>query len=71
MLTFEARGTELSDCGRYRYKLWRIWDPESAPVLFVMLNPSTADANRDDRTVSRCVAFAKRDGFGGFLVGNL
>ena len=71
MLTFEARGAELSGCGRYRYKLWRIWDPDLPPILFVMLNPSTADANSDDRTIRRCVAFAKRDGFGRLLVGNL
>ena len=71
MLTFDTRGAELSGCGRYRYKLWRIWDPDLPPILFVMLNPSTADANSDDRTIRRCVAFAKRDGFGGLLVGNL
>lgn len=29
------------------------------PVLFVMLNPSTADGTRDDATIRRCVGFAK------------
>lgn len=49
-LTFESWGAELSECGRYRYKLWRIWDQETPPVMFLMLNPSTADANKDDPT---------------------
>ena len=36
-----------------------------------MLNPSTADADHDDRTIGRCISFAKREGCGGLIVGNL
>lgn len=61
----------LSECGRYRYRLYRQWDDSRPDVLFVMLNPSTADHNRDDRTISRCVGFARKWGYGGLLVGNL
>lgn len=32
---------------------------EPLSVMFVMLNPSTADGNRDDATIRRCVGFAK------------
>lgn len=32
---------------------------EPKSVLFVMLNPSTADAEKDDATIRRCVGFAK------------
>jgi len=56
--------------GPYRYLLWRRW-AEAASVLFVMLNPSTADAQRDDPTIRRCIGFARAWGFGGVEVVNL
>ena len=60
----------LSECQRYRYQLERIWS--AAPLLpFIMLNPSTADAFVDDPTIRRCMGFARRDGAGGIVVGNL
>lgn len=60
----------ISECGRYRYELTRRWGP--GPLLeFIMLNPSTADASVDDPTIRRCIAFAKRWGYGGIVVRNL
>jgi hypothetical protein len=61
----------ISPCGRYRYRLERIWDETRPLLVFVMLNPSTADAKLDDPTVRRCVAFAMREGYGGILIVNL
>lgn len=61
----------VSPCGLYRYWLTRTWDQSRPPACFVMLNPSTADAERDDPTVRRCVGFAKRWGWGGLAVVNL
>ena len=55
----------------YRYTLGRTWDCEKDRLLFVMLNPSTADANIDDPTIARCMKFAKHWGYGGLVVGNL
>ncbi len=63
-------GAAFSACRRYRYALWRRWS-EGPAVLFVMLNPSTADATRDDPTIRRCIAFAQSWGFGALAVGNL
>lgn len=61
----------LSACGTYRYRLTRQWD-EAKPFLgFLMMNPSDADAVRDDPTVKRCVSFAEREGCGGIWVANL
>lgn len=64
-------GATISECGLYRYHLWRVWDDERAILCFVMLNPSTADASEDDATIRRCLGFAKRDGYGGISVRNL
>ena len=61
----------LSDCETYRYTLSRIWDLSKPQVMFIMLNPSTADALKDDPTIKRCIAFAKSWGYGGINVGNL
>jgi hypothetical protein len=68
--TIHDRGAHISSDGFYRYGLWRTWD--YGPWLpFVMLNPSTADANLDDPTIRRCIGFAKREGYGGIRVVNL
>lgn len=68
----------LSQDHRYRYALWRVVPQtlESAmgpptTCLFVMLNPSTADAFHDDPTIRRCVDFAERWGCGLLAVANL
>jgi hypothetical protein len=55
----------------FRYRLSRTWDREGPVVAFVMLNPSTADAEVLDPTVRRCVGFARAWGFGGVQVVNL
>lgn len=60
----------ISPCEKYRYKLTRKW-ADGPEVLFVMLNPSTADASQDDPTIKRCISFAKDWGFGSLAVANL
>lgn len=68
---FQKSGATISECGTYRYHLWRVWDDEKPIMVFVMLNPSTADAQQDDPTIRRCIGFARRDGFGGISVRNV
>jgi hypothetical protein len=76
-LTFENNsakfksGAVLSPCEKYRYELWREWDKSKPCVMFVMLNPSTADALKDDPTIRRCMNFAKNWGYGSIKVGNI
>lgn len=61
----------LSPCKKYRYQLRRIWQPAVDPLVWIMLNPSTADAARDDATIRRCIGFSMNDGYGGIEVYNL
>lgn len=60
----------ISDCGRYRYWLTRRW-ADGVLQPWIMLNPSTADAEQDDQTIRRCMHFAKRDGHAGIRIVNL
>ncbi len=60
----------LSADGRYRYHLTRVWG--SGPgVVFVLLNPSTADDRNDDSTIRRCLTFARDWGCTSLAVINL
>ena len=64
-------GAELSDCGLYRYLLTRTWDAQCERVVFIGLNPSTADATEDDPTIRRIIGFARSWGYGGVDMLNL
>lgn len=57
------------DC--YRYELRRVWDARRPLLVVCMLNPSTADALRDDPTILALIHFAKLWGYGGLLIVNL
>ena len=73
---YEAKGADLSPCGRYRYSLRRRWFTASVRgrnrhVCWIMLNPSTADSDTDDATIRRCVGYSFRWGFASLEVVNL
>jgi len=68
---FLERDAVISDCGRYRYLLRRTWDHGKPRVLFVMLNPSTADAEIDDATIRSCIRLSRGLEYGSFEVVNL
>jgi hypothetical protein len=67
----DGAGAVISPCGRYRYALWRKWSTELPIACFVMLNPSIADAKKNDPTIRKCMGFAARWGCGGIRVVNL
>ena len=78
-IAYTNSSAKISDCGKYRYELIREWSTlDHAPstvkegqVVFCLLNPSTADAVNDDRTITRCVGFAQNWGYSRLVVVNL
>lgn len=54
------KSASFSADGLYRYNLTRRVNPAATGrALFVMLNPSTADADKDDVTIRRCIGFVR------------
>jgi hypothetical protein len=68
---FNNNGALFSDCKKHRLSLWRIWDKDKPMVMFIGLNPSTANAIDDDPTIRRVKSMAKSWGFGGVYMMNL
>lgn len=64
-------GAIFSEGRTHRYLLWRVIGIGEGICLFIMANPSKADERRSDNSVTRCIAFAKRWGFGRVVICNL
>ena len=65
-------GATYSDCGLYRYRLWRAWGAGGRTILWVMLNPSTADhLGNNDPTIERCERRSVEWGYSRMEVVNL
>ncbi len=62
---------KYSDCEKYRYILTRTWNDKEKRVMFIGLNPSTANEIKNDPTVTRMINFSKKWGFGSITVCNL
>jgi hypothetical protein len=56
---------------KYRYSLWRAWSTYHPRIVFVLLNPSTANEHKNDPTILRCMGFARAWNFGSMEVVNL
>jgi hypothetical protein len=67
---FMDRTAVLSDCQQYRYQLGRRWGDGKA-LVWIMLNPSTADHIENDATIRKCIGFTNRLGFNALTVVNL
>lgn len=72
----EGSSAVISPCGRYRYVLKRSiphirLDDMLQRALFIMLNPSVADASVNDPTIRRCKGFASSLGCTSLTVVNL
>lgn len=70
-IEYTFSSAQLSECERFRYTLTRIWDPNADLLVWMMLNPSTAHASKDDATIRRVRSFTQREGYGGFIVINV
>lgn len=64
-------GAILSDCRTYRYSLWRRWNDAGHMLVWLLLNPSTADENIEDPTLRRCIGYARSWGYMGVTILNL
>lgn len=64
-------GAKFSDDKKFRLALWRIWEDDKPKVMYVGLNPSTANETKNDNTITKLVKASKHNGFGGFFMLNL
>lgn len=63
-------GATFSSDKTRRTFLWRSW--EVGPrVMFICLNPSTADGKKDDQSTRKMRGFAERIGCGSFMLYNI
>ena len=65
------RSATFSPCRLYRYTLVRVWDHNLPRLLWILLNPSTADAEKDDPTNRKGIKFSQRWSFGSCVFVNL
>lgn len=64
------KGAEFSEDRKHRYSLWRIWDNTKPLVMFIGLNPSTANESESDPTIRSVERICKHNGYGGFYMMN-
>lgn len=61
----------ISSCGIYRWWLYRCWAVDKPLIIWIMMNPSTADHTKNDPTISKIMRYSKKWGYGGVLVLNI
>jgi hypothetical protein len=66
-----TRSAVVSDCGKYRYHLYRKLGQGQRAATVIMLNPSTADHEVDDPTIRKVMGFVRRWGCDELHVVNL
>ncbi len=71
MIQASSGNAVFSKCGTYRYRLDRKWMFGSGRVVWVLLNPSTADAKKNDPTIRRCIRFSFDWGYQKLTILNL
>lgn len=67
---FIESNANFSSGRKYRYALWRIWDKTKPLVMFIGLNPSTANEDQPDPTIRSVIRIASNNGYGGIYMLN-
>lgn len=70
-VTLISSSAEFSECGKYRYALHRLWDYSKPVAMCIGLNPSTANAEENDPTISNLMRILHKNGYGGLYMMNL
>jgi len=65
------QGAQFTEDRNFRYALWRIWNEDKPLVMFIGLNPSTANEYKNDPTIRRVMRYAADWGYGGVYMMNL
>lgn len=66
----ENSGAVFTADKKQRLSLWRIWDTSKPLVMFIGLNPSTANEFTDDPTIQSVERISRFNGYGGFYMQN-
>lgn len=61
----------ISSNKKYRWWLFRCWAAEKPLVIWIMMNPSTADHTKNDPTIGKVIRYSKKWGYGAVLVLNI
>lgn len=61
----------ISSCGVYRWWLFRKWDSHLPPIIWIMMNPSTADHKKDDPTIRKVIRLSSKWEYGSVIVLNV
>ena len=70
-LTLEQNsGADFSNDKTHRFSLWRTWDLEKPKAMCIGLNPSNANAGRNDPTIRILIKMLMKLGYGGFYMMN-
>lgn len=57
--------------GIYRWWLFRCWDNHLPLIIWIMMNPSTADHRKNDPTILKVIRYSTKWGYGAVLVLNI
>jgi hypothetical protein len=68
---FDKDGAIFSEDRKYRYALFRMWDIKMPSLMFIGLNPSTANEVDNDPTIRRVIRFAQDNDYGAVCMLNL